>query len=42
MRRQDEINRRRSRNRIIPKRGAKAKDTGRSQQKAGGPPAMHQ
>ena len=39
MRRQDEINRRRSRNRIIPKEGAKAKDTGRSQQKAGGPPA---
>ena len=39
MRRQDEINRRRSRNRIVPKEGAKAKDTGRSQQKAGGPPA---
>lgn len=40
MGRQDEFNnRRRSRNRIIPKEGAKAKDTGRSQQKAGGPPA---
>ena len=42
MGRQDEFNTRRrsrGRNKIISKEGAKAKDTGRSQQKAGGPPA---